>query len=98
MNVSPIFAMSPWIWLAIVVVVILMFGARELPELAKALGQSKRALKEGLADSTSNHDEVRRGKTNGETETLSSVDDATLFEEASRRARLRREQSSKNWG
>ena len=34
--------------LVIVVVVFLLFGATRLPQLAKALGQSKRAFKEGL--------------------------------------------------
>ena len=34
--------------IVIVVVVFLLFGATRLPQLAKALGQSKRAFKEGL--------------------------------------------------
>ena len=34
--------------IAIVVVIFLLFGATRLPQLAKALGQSKRAFKEGL--------------------------------------------------
>jgi sec-independent protein translocase protein TatA len=33
---------------AIAVVIFLLFGATRLPQLAKALGQSKRAFKEGL--------------------------------------------------
>jgi sec-independent protein translocase protein TatA len=32
----------------IAVVIVLLFGATRLPQLAKALGQSKRAFKEGL--------------------------------------------------
>jgi sec-independent protein translocase protein TatA len=32
----------------IAVVIFLLFGATRLPQLAKALGQSKRAFKEGL--------------------------------------------------
>ena len=32
----------------IVIVIFLLFGATRLPQLAKALGQSKRAFKEGL--------------------------------------------------
>ncbi len=36
--------------LLIAVVVFLLFGATRLPQLAKALGQSKRAFKEGLDD------------------------------------------------
>jgi sec-independent protein translocase protein TatA len=34
--------------LVIAVVIFLLFGATRLPQLAKALGQSKRAFKEGL--------------------------------------------------
>jgi sec-independent protein translocase protein TatA len=34
--------------LVIALVVFLLFGATRLPQLAKALGQSKRAFKEGL--------------------------------------------------
>ncbi len=34
--------------LVIAVVIVLLFGATRLPQLAKALGQSKRAFKEGL--------------------------------------------------
>ncbi len=35
----------------IAVVIVLLFGAARLPQLAKALGQSKRAFKEGLDES-----------------------------------------------
>ena len=34
--------------IAIAVVIFLLFGATRLPQLAKALGQSNRAFKEGL--------------------------------------------------
>jgi sec-independent protein translocase protein TatA len=36
--------------LVIALVIFLLFGATRLPQLAKALGQSKRAFKEGLED------------------------------------------------
>ena len=36
--------------IAIAVVIFLLFGATRLPQLAKALGQSKRAFKEGLEE------------------------------------------------
>ena len=35
----------------IAIVIFLLFGATRLPQLAKALGQSKRAFKEGLDES-----------------------------------------------
>ena len=36
--------------LVIAVVIFLLFGATRLPQLAKALGQSKQAFKEGLEE------------------------------------------------
>lgn len=42
--------LGPWELAAIVVVVFLLFGATRLPQLAKALGQSKRAFKEGIEE------------------------------------------------
>jgi sec-independent protein translocase protein TatA len=36
--------------IVIAAVIVLLFGATRLPQLAKALGQSKRAFKEGLED------------------------------------------------
>jgi len=38
-------------WILIVGVIFLLFGGTKLPQLAKALGQSKRAFKEGLEES-----------------------------------------------
>ena len=46
--------------LVIAVVIFLLFGATRLPQLAKSLGQSKRAFKEGLAESE--EDEKREAK------------------------------------
>jgi sec-independent protein translocase protein TatA len=36
--------------IVIVLVVFLLFGATRLPQLAKALGQSKRAFREGIEE------------------------------------------------
>jgi len=36
--------------IVIAAVIVLLFGATRLPQLAKALGQSKRAFKEGLEE------------------------------------------------
>ncbi len=66
---------SPTIIILVVAAIFLLFGASKLPQLAKALGQSKKAFKEGLDDA----DKDSRSR-------LDSVDDETLFEEARRRA------------
>jgi sec-independent protein translocase protein TatA len=43
--------LGPTELVVIVIVIFLLFGATRLPQLAKALGQSKRAFKEGLDES-----------------------------------------------
>lgn len=40
--------LGPTELIIIVALIVLLFGATRLPQLAKALGQSKRAFKEGL--------------------------------------------------
>ncbi|HEY0404623.1 MAG TPA: twin-arginine translocase TatA/TatE family subunit [Pyrinomonadaceae bacterium] len=48
MNVIMLIGMpGGWEWIVILVVVMLLFGGSRLPQLAKALGQSKRAFREG---------------------------------------------------
>ncbi len=78
-------------WLVILVVVMLLFGGSKLPQLAKALGQSKRAFKEGLdeAEEEARLEKKRESSASEPRPSLSAVDDEALFEEARRRARLR---------
>ena len=46
--------------IVIAVVIVLLFGATRLPQLAKALGQSKRAFKEGLDEGEKeSHKEIK---------------------------------------
>jgi sec-independent protein translocase protein TatA len=40
--------LGPTELIVIVLAIVLLFGATKLPQLAKALGQSKRAFKDGL--------------------------------------------------
>ena len=66
---------TEWIVVLVVAAILLLFGGTKLPQLAKALGQSKKAFKEGIDE--------------GETDSrrkLNSIDDEALFEEARRRA------------
>ena len=74
--------------LVIAVVIFLLFGATRLPQLAKALGQSKKAFKEGLDESEGRNNSDARAK-------LNSVDDEALFEEARRRAQQMRPEETK---
>ncbi|HET9479092.1 MAG TPA: twin-arginine translocase TatA/TatE family subunit [Pyrinomonadaceae bacterium] len=46
--------------LLIVLVIFLLFGATRLPQLAKALGQSKKAFREGIEEGEREVREVRK--------------------------------------
>jgi sec-independent protein translocase protein TatA len=46
--------------LVIAIVIFLLFGATRLPQLAKSLGQSKRAFKEGLEEGERDEKEVKK--------------------------------------
>jgi TatA/E family protein of Tat protein translocase len=69
---------------------VLLFGGSKLPQLAKALGQSKKAFKDGMDDA--DRDEKLKSEARG---SLSSVDDEALFEEARRRAQQMRADETK---
>src|SRR4029077_11837889 len=82
---------SPMIWLLIVGVIFLLFGGSKLPQLAKALGQSKRSFKEGLEESEDKGQKQQEKRVEIPAESkasLESIDDEALFAEAHRRARL----------
>lgn len=82
---------NPLLWVGILAVIFLLFGGSKLPQLAKALGQSKRAFKEGITEGEQADEEEKQRKGLGDKSaaSLASVDDEALFEEARRRARLR---------
>jgi len=69
---------TEWIVIIVVAAILLLFGGTKLPQLAKALGQSKKAFREGIEEGERDT-AASRGK-------LDAVDDEALFEEARRRA------------
>jgi sec-independent protein translocase protein TatA len=80
---------NPMLWVLILAAIVLLFGGSKLPQLAKALGQSKKAFKEGLSDSEEAEEEARKKVVSaGQPASLSAIDDEALFDEARRRARL----------
>lgn len=77
----------------ILLIVVVLFGASRLPQLAKALGQSKRAFREGLdeADEEAARAQLKQGERVAVPPAeLAAVDDEALFEEARRRAAAQR--------
>jgi sec-independent protein translocase protein TatA len=66
-----------WEWIVILVVILLLFGGSRLPQLAKALGQSKRAFREGQdeADEEARLEEERRRERLRAAETTSLEDE-----------------------
>jgi len=50
-TILAIAGLGPQELLLVVAVIFLLFGATRLPQLARSLGQSKRAFKEGLEES-----------------------------------------------
>ena len=81
---------NPTIIILVVAAIFLLFGGSKLPQLAKALGQSKKAFKEGMDDA----DRDDQAKSNSRAK-LEAVDDEALFEEARRRAQQMRVEESK---
>ena len=48
-------SLSPWHWAILAVVVILLFGAKKLPDAARSLGKSMRIFKSELREMQSEH-------------------------------------------
>lgn len=87
MKLLLFFIGTEWIVVLVVAAILLLFGGSKLPELAKALGQSKKAFKEGMDDN-------EREPANSRAK-LDTVDDEALFEEARRRAQQMRTDEAK---
>ena len=79
--------------LIILAIVVVLFGASRLPQLAKALGQSKRAFREGQDEAEeearlekARQEKARQANVVSQPSLLADVNDEQLFEEARRRA------------
>ena len=73
-------------WVLIILAVFLLFGATKLPQLAKSLGQSKRAFKEGLREAEEEEKaEQQKLSSNTAPPQDSAVSDEALEEELRRR-------------
>lgn len=61
-TILAIAGLGPQELLLVLLVVFLLFGATRLPQLAKSLGQSKRAFKEGLEEAEKEAQEAKEKK------------------------------------
>ncbi len=77
----------------IVAVLFLLFGASRLPQLARALGESRKAFREGMKEA---EEEERREqekkllKQKTDASVLSEISDETLLEELNRRKEVKK--------
>lgn len=71
----------------VVAVLFLLFGASRLPQLAKSLGQSRKAFKEGMREAEEEEQaEKSQLSSNAGAPQVSSMSDEALMEETRRRA------------
>lgn len=74
--------------LLIVAVLFLLFGATRLPQLAKSLGQSKKAFKQGLREAEEEEEKAEQQKLSANTAApqVSQMSDEEIMAEMKRRA------------
>jgi sec-independent protein translocase protein TatA len=70
----------------VVAVLFLLFGASRLPQLAKSLGQSRKAFKEGMREAEEEEAAERAKLSNAQTPQITQMSDDALAEEMRRRA------------
>ena len=70
----------------IVAVLFLLFGATRLPQLAKSLGQSRKAFKDGMREAEEEERAEQQKLANAKAPQISEVNDEVLAEEMRRRA------------
>lgn len=74
----------------IVAVLFLLFGATRLPQLAKSLGQSRKAFKDGMREAEEEEKaEAQQRLSKAEAPQISEVNDEVLAEEMRRRTEVK---------
>ncbi len=49
-----------WQWIAIVLIVLLLFGGKKIPELMRSLGKATKEFKSGMKDAESEIKEIKK--------------------------------------
>lgn len=78
---------SPMEWVVVAGVVFLLFGSTKLPQLAKSIGQSKKAFQQGLREAEEDEqiDEKKKSNLAAKPE-INELSDEALIAEMRRRA------------
>ncbi|HQX54419.1 MAG TPA: twin-arginine translocase TatA/TatE family subunit [Pyrinomonadaceae bacterium] len=72
--------------LLIVAVLFLLFGATRLPQLAKSLGQSRKAFKEGMREAEEEEQAEQQKLSSAAPPQINQISDEALMEEMRKRA------------
>jgi sec-independent protein translocase protein TatA len=68
--------LSGWELVIILVILLLLFGARKLPDLARSVGESARELRAGFREGTDGEDETEDSSTDAPSAQDASGEDA----------------------
>src|SRR5438270_13218504 len=90
---------SPQEWILVILVVFLLFGATRLPQLAKSLGQTRKAFKDGMREAEEEEAAEQRAKLASKSVSteaapapqITHMSDEELMAEMRRRAEARAE-------
>ncbi len=63
---------GPGEWIVVLVVILLLFGARKIPDLARSLGQSAKEFRHGLEEGSSDDAETTTNDTTINKDTTSN--------------------------
>lgn len=80
-----------WEIFLVVVVLFLLFGASRLPQLAKSLGQSRKAFKEGMREAEEDDLAAQQLRQSAKDRPIAALTDAELKAEMERREEARME-------
>ena len=81
-----------WEWIIIGAALFLLFGASRLPQLAKSLGQSRKAFKEGMREAEMEEENAEKDKkieSKVQNPQINAVNDEELAAEMRRRAEVK---------
>lgn len=73
-------SMSIWHWLVVLLVIVLLFGAKKIPELAKGLGSGIKTFKKELEDEDDKKAEQNNMQTQQQNEKKPEVIEAQVIE------------------